>query len=58
MIQRITVLDESGNVIGDTYPKRAKGLVKKGRALYVDETTICLTEAEERSGDVPAESGN
>jgi hypothetical protein len=25
-----------------TYPKRAKGLVKQGRARFIDESTICL----------------
>ena len=25
-----------------TYPKRAQGLVKKGRARFIDENTICL----------------
>ena len=36
------VLDESGKQIGKTFPKRAKGLVKNGRARFIDETTICL----------------
>ena len=35
-------MDERGHTYGATYPKRAKGLVKKGRARFVDETTICL----------------
>lgn len=39
----ITVMDLQGNVYEPTYPKRAKGLVKKGRARFVDENTICLT---------------
>lgn len=34
------------NILGinlhETYDKRARGLVKKGRAFYVDEHTICL----------------
>ena len=42
MEKNVTVVDEKGNEIGATYPKRAKGLVKKGRARYVDEDTICL----------------
>lgn len=42
MTKNITVLDESGNVIGQTFPKRAKGLIKKGRARYKDEHTLCL----------------
>lgn len=39
----MTVIDLQGNVYEPTYPKRAKGLVKKGRARFVDENTICLT---------------
>ena len=31
MEKNIIVVDEQGNEIGATYPKRAKGLVKKGR---------------------------
>lgn len=42
MEKNVTVVDEKGNVIGATYPKRAKGLVKKGRARYVDENVISL----------------
>lgn len=38
----IQVTDESGNRCEATYPKRARGLVKHGRARYVDESTICL----------------
>lgn len=36
------VIDEQGNKLESTYPKRAKGLIKNGRAQYVDENTICL----------------
>ena len=42
MEKNITVLDMQGNVCGATYPKRARGLVKKGRARFVDEKTICF----------------
>ncbi len=38
----VTVLDESGTVIGKTYPKRAKGLIKKGRAESVSDDSIRL----------------
>ncbi len=34
--------DEHGTRYKATYPKRAKGLVKKGRARFIDEYTICL----------------
>ena len=42
MTKNISVVDTQGNIYEATYPKRAKGLVKKGRARFVDETTICL----------------
>lgn len=35
-------MDENGILLEATYPKRARGLVKNGRARYVDEFTICL----------------
>ena len=38
----VIVIDEQGNKLESTYPKRAKGLIKTGRAQYVDENTICL----------------
>lgn len=40
--KNIIVVDEQGNQIGATYPKRAKGLIKKGRARSIDDNTICL----------------
>ena len=42
MEKNITIVDEQENAYGATYPKRAKGLVKNGRAHFVDENTICL----------------
>lgn len=42
MEKNVTVIDEEGKIIGVTYPKRAKGLIKKGRARLVDENTVCL----------------
>ena len=42
MIKNIEVVDEKGNVYEPTWPKRAKGLVKNGRARFVDENKICL----------------
>ena len=36
MQKNVTVLDSEGKAIGATYPKRAMGLVKKGRARYAD----------------------
>ena len=43
MNKNIEVVDEAGNVYEPTWPKRAKGLVKHGRARFVDENKICLT---------------
>lgn len=40
--QTVTVLDSSGVPIGKTYPRRAKGLVKKCRAEYASDDTIRL----------------
>lgn len=41
--KNVIVIDESGNTVGVTYPKRARGLVKKGRAEYVNDLTIRLS---------------
>ena len=40
--QTVCVLDEHDTVIGYTYPKRAKGLVKKCRAEFVSDQVIRL----------------
>lgn len=40
--KNILVVDESGKAYTSTYAKRAQGLVKKGRARWLDEQTICL----------------
>lgn len=42
MAKNVIVVDENGNKYGATYPKRAKGLVKNGRARFIDDETICL----------------
>ena len=42
MAKNVTVKDAFGNVYEATWPKRAKGLVKAGRARFVDDHTICL----------------
>ncbi len=44
---RIEVVDSSGKIIGRTYEKRAKGLVKKGRARFTDENRITLLPSED-----------
>ena len=40
--KNIIVVDDKGNEYEATYPKRAKGLVKNGRAHYIEENKICL----------------
>ena len=40
--KNIRVIDAAGNEYEATYPKRAKGLVKNGRAIFIDEHTLCL----------------
>ncbi len=40
--KNIRVVDEFQNEYEATYLKRAKGLVKNGRARFIDENTICL----------------
>ncbi|MDO5396949.1 MAG: hypothetical protein Q4G33_03385 [bacterium] len=42
MIKNITVTDENGKILYSTYPKRAKGLVKKGRAKWIGDTAISM----------------
>ena len=42
MEKNIEVVDEAGNVYEPTWPKRAKCLVKHGRARFVNENKICL----------------
>lgn len=44
--EMIRVFDADGNEIGQTYPKRVQGLIKKGRARFTDdsETAIVLTD--------------
>ena len=42
MNKNIEVVDEAGNVYEPTWPKRANGLVKSGRARFIAENKICL----------------
>ncbi len=51
MIKNVAVIDDRGNRYEATYPKRAKGLVKNGRARFVDENTICLACPPDKSED-------
>ena len=41
--KNVIVVDEQGNEYEATYPKRANGLVKHGRARFIDDNKICLT---------------
>ena len=41
-MKNVEVVDEAGNVYEPTWTKRAKGLVKNGRARFVEENKICL----------------
>ena len=52
MTKNVTITDENGTYVGTTYPKRAKGLVKNGRALFVDDCTIRLSGKTEPSEDI------
>lgn len=49
--KNVRVVDEQGNEYEATYPKRAKGLVKHGRARFTDENTICLARPPENTED-------
>ena len=42
MTKNVIVVDELGNEYAPTYAKRARGLVKQGRARWLDGNTICL----------------
>ena len=41
---KIKIVNIKNEILGMTYPKRAKGLVKNGRAYYIDNETICIKE--------------
>lgn len=42
-MKNIVVMDGSGNIIGLTYPRRARGLIKTGRAVPAGASVIRLT---------------
>lgn len=44
MTKNIRVTDENGSLIGYTYPKRMRGLVKNGRAEIVGDCEIRMTD--------------
>ncbi len=45
---RIRVFDADGRQIGETYPKRARGLVKHGRAVWLTESSYAQDPDAER----------
>ncbi|MDR0904632.1 MAG: hypothetical protein LBN00_00420 [Oscillospiraceae bacterium] len=47
MPKNVEVVDETGNVYEATYPKRARGLVKNGRARYITDNKIVLARPPE-----------
>lgn len=51
MEKNITVIDTQGRTYETTWPKRARGLVKSGRARFVNENTICLTRPPQQAED-------
>ena len=51
MVKDVRVLDNRGNMLEATYAKRARGLVKAGRARWVDESTIRILNMEEENMD-------
>lgn len=54
--KNIIVVDEKGAVFESTWLKRANGLVKKGRARWLDEQTICLACPPEQMEDKKMEN--
>lgn len=54
--KNIHVTDEQGYIYESTYPKRAKGLVKNGRARFISENTICLAHLPETEANTMTEN--
>lgn len=50
MTKNIIVTDANGDIIGTTYLKRAKGLVKNGRACFAGDDTIRMSASDDSSG--------
>ena len=51
--KNVIVTDEAGNFYEPTYPKRAQGLIKNGRARAIGENKICLTNPGAYDADEP-----
>lgn len=49
--KNIRVVDDAGNLLQSTYPKRALGLVKHGRARFIDNKTIELMRPPEAQAE-------
>ena len=49
MTKNIIVTNADGDIIGTTYPKRAKGLVKNGRACFAGSNTIRMSASDDSS---------
>ena len=56
--KNIIVTDEQGNEYEATYPKRAKGLVKHGRAHFIEKNKICLLRPPNLKSEDNDMSGN
>ena len=52
MQKTVQVVDEFGSRYEATYPKRAIGLVKNGRARFIDDETICLVRPPNYTEDI------
>lgn len=51
--KNVIVVDENGNVLHMTYSKRARGLVKNGRARIIGENKICLLISQSNAAACP-----
>lgn len=58
MTKNIFVTDEYGRSYENTWPKRAKGLVRNGRARWVEQEKICLTYPPNESSEENAMAEN
>lgn len=50
--KNVIVTDLNGKRVGVTYPKRARGLVKNGRAEYVSDCEIRITDTHKPAADI------
>ena len=54
MVEQLTVYDENGAPIGMTFPKRARQLISKQRALWHDDTHTAIRLLPETKADTTA----